>query len=632
MKIRSGRPYLTGFVPTGIVPTGIVLALTVLITISAQGAEPLHGLAVGAPLKHARGFSHFPYADPNAVKGGKIVLSAIGSFDKLNPFTLKGRDPFMLATLVFESLTDGALDEPIAAYGLLARSIEVAGDGLSMVYRLRPEARFSDGTPLTAEDVVFSLETLRSEAANPFYRYYYSDIEKIEVVDAHTVRVIFSRVNPELALITGQLPILPRHFYGGTKFGSDFTTTPVGSGPYVVADYEFGKFIRYRRNPDYWGRDINVNVGKYNFDEIVVKYYRDDVVRLEGLKAGEFDFLFVNSSKQWAVDVGGKKWDQGWVIKEAVKHSNTAGMQGFAFNIRRPKFQNREVRRALGLAFDFAWSNRTLFYNQYTPNDSYFDNSELAAEGLPSPEELALLEPLREHLPPAVFTEPMGNAAPPERNVRDRLRQAVRLLKQAGWSVKDGVLTEAATGREMRFTVTLVTPTWLRIVEPFLSNLKKLGVQGEMRVVDNAIYERIVRTKDFDVIVATFGQSQSPGNEQRDFWHSTSADEEGSRNVIGIKNPAVDALVDAIIIAPSRAKLVTATHALDRVLWHEHYVVPHWYIAAHRITYWNRFAYPETLPLYFNPFIHLMFWWEEPARAEALEAAMQADRPLTLAR
>ena len=595
----------------------------------AMAGEPQHGLALGTTVKYPAGFAHFDYADPRAVQGGVLTLAGLGGFDKLNPYSLKGRPPLLLDTLLFESLTTASLDEPYAAYGLLAETVQVADDGLAVTYRLNPKARFADAQPVTAEDVVFSYAVLRSEQAIPTFRTYYRDITTVEALDRLTVRLGFARRNQELAIIAGQLPILPKHFYGGKDFDQDFNATALGSGPYIVKNFEFGKAMRYQRNPNYWGRELNVNVGKYNFDEIVVKFYKDDTVRLEGLKAGEFDFMEVNNSKQWAKDVGGDKWDRGYLVKEALPHQNTAGMQGFVFNVRRPLFQNRNVRYALSLALDFAWMNASLFYKQYTANASFFDNSELAAKGLPAPAELALLEPWRASLPPAVFTEPMEGLGTQYPDLRQRLRAAQQLLKGAGWEVQNGVLTETATGRQMRFTLTLDQPDFQRIAEPYMDNLKKLGVQANMKVVDDSIYERLIRTYDFDMVVGVFPQSQSPGNDQRDLWHSSSADEEGSGNLIGIKHPAVDALVEAIITATSRADLVTAVHALDRVLWHEHYVVPHWFIAYHRITYWNKFAYPKTLPLYYEPQNHLLYWWVAPDKARALVEARAANRTLT---
>jgi len=603
-----------------------LVAAAVMWVVFAHAANRQHGLALRVSLKYPPGFSHFDYADPKAIKGGALILSSVGSFDTLNPFSLKGRAPLMLGTLLFESLTEQSLDEPFAEYGLLAESIEVADDALSLTYHLNPKARFADGKPVTAADVVYSFQVLRSESASPLYRHYYRDIKTVQALDRLTVRLTFARRNPELPLISGQVPILAKHFYEGKDFARDFVTAALGSGPYVVESFEFGKYIRYRRNKNYWGRDLNLNRGKYNFDEIVVKFYRDDTVLLEGLKAGEFDFMWVNSSKQWAKDVAGEKWEKGYLIKETLKHRNTAGMQGFAFNLRRPIFQNRDVRHALSLALDFDWMNKTLFYGQYTANDSFFDNSELAAEGLPSPPGLALLEPLRQHLPPAVFTEPVEALGKPHKNIRERLRAAQRLLNRAGWESRNGVLTEIATGRQMRFTITLSSPSFARIVEPYIVNLRKLGVQAAMKVVDESIYEGLLRTHNFDMTVQVFPQSQSPGNEQRDFWHSAAADEEGSRNIIGIKNPAVDALVEAIITAPTRRELITATHALDRVLWHEHYVVPHWFSDHHRITYWNKFSYPKKLPHYFSPVSHLMYWWVDPEKERVLTAAIAANR------
>ncbi|MBI4082304.1 MAG: ABC transporter substrate-binding protein [Candidatus Lambdaproteobacteria bacterium] len=592
------------------------------------GSGGTHGLALGSGLKYPATFTHFDYADPKAPKGGTLVLSAPGSFDTLNPFSLKGRPVAQLATLVFEPLTEGSLDEPFAEYGLLAQAVLPAADGLSVTYRLRPEARFSDGRPLTAEDVAFSFRVLRSDAASPFYRYYYKDVQAVETPDPHTVRLRFAQRNAELAMIAGQLAVLPKHLYGQGDFGQDFVRRALGSGPYTVAEYEFGKFIRFRRNPLYWGRRLALNAGKDNFDEIVVKFYRDDTVRLEALKAGEFDFLAISSSKQWAVDVAGAKWDQGWLVKRELPHRNNAGIQGFAFNLRKAKFQQRDVRHALALALDFDWSNRTLFFGQYTANHSYFSNSELAAPGLPAREELALLEPLRAKLPPAVFTTPVAALGKPYRDIREQLRAAQRLLEGAGWRVQGGVLTNTATGEPMRFTVTLVQPAFERVVEPYLDNLRKLGVQATMKVVDDSVYEQQLRTFDFEMVVASFPESQSPGNEQREFWHSDSAAVEGSRNIIGIRNPAVDRLVEAIIGAPDRQTLVTATHALDRVLWHEHYLVPNWYNTTHRVTHWDRLGQPRTLPLYYAPQQLLRFWWADAARAAALRRAMAGDGPL----
>jgi microcin C transport system substrate-binding protein len=614
----------------GVLLRSLLLALCSVLWLSpALAGEPQHGLALGTAVKYPPGFTHFAYADPRAVQGGVLTLGYPGSFDKLNPFSLKGRAPLLLSTLVFESLTERSLDEPFAAYGLLADTIQVADDEMSVTYHLHPRARFADGQPVTADDVVFSYMVLRSEAAIPTYRAYYRDIATVEALDRLTVRIAFARLNRELKMIAGELPILPKHIYAGKDFDRDFLQVAVGSGPYSVQEFEFGKRLRYQRNPSYWGRELNVNVGKYNFDAIVVKYYRDNTVILEALKAGEFDFLDVNNSKQWARDVGGDKWDKGYLVKETLPHKNTAGMQGFVFNVRRPLFQNRDVRHALSLALDFTWMNASLFYGLYTANTSFFDNSELAARGLPSPAELALLEPWRTQLPAAVFAEPMAGLGTHYTDLRQRLRAAQQLLKNAGWEVQNGVLTETATGQPMRFTITLDQADFQRIVEPYLDNLKKLGVQATMKVVDDSVSERLLRTFDFDMVVAVFAQSQSPGNEQRDFWHSEGADQEGGNNLIGIKHPAVDAMVEAIITANSREELVTAVHALDRVLWHEHYAVPHWFLDRHLLTYWNKFTHPKTIPLYYEPLTYVLFWWLDPVKEVALAEARAANRPVT---
>ena len=605
----------------------LVLLGLLLLAVTAQ-AKPQKGIALGGNPKYGANFTHFDYANPDAPKGGELRMFGFGSFDTLNPFTLKGREAPGLDGLVFESLMTSSSDEPFSMYPLLASTIDhqPGPKGGTIVFALDPAARFSDGKPVTADDVVFSLTTLRSDGARPLYRYYYQAISKIEAVNARTVRMTYTGTNREIALIAGQFPILPKHIYGKGDFASDFTDKATGSGPYVVETVDAGKSIRYARDKNYWGRDLPVNRGRYNFDHIRYTMYRDLVVTLEGFKAGEFDFYPVNYSKQWAVDIKGDKWDKGYIAKELLPHSNVAGIQGYVFNQRREIFKDRRVRKALALAMDFDWSNRNLFYGQYTELDSYFDNSELAAEGLPSPAELKLLDPLRAKLPEEVFTVPMGPKAPKETNIRNRLRQAKKMLNDAGWRVKDGVLTEEKTGRRMEFTVTLVSPAFERITEPFLGNLSRLGVKGAMKVVDSSVYERIYRTFDFDMVVTSVGQSLSPGNEQREFWHSDSAVKEGSRNVFGVQSPAIDALVEHVIAADDRPALVTAIRALDRALWHEHLVVPHWYSGQHRVTYWNKFGQPAKAPLYYQPTGWAMFWWHDAARDKALQAAMQSGK------
>lgn len=605
---------------------GVLILLMVAVFASQAAAKPRHGTSLEAVVKYPPGFAHYDYAQPGARKGGELVLSRAFGFDKLNPFSLKGRAA-PLISLVFDSLADHALDEPFSQYGLLAESIDLAKDDLSVTFTLRSNARFSDGKPVRAEDVVFTFNTLLSQAATPLYRFYYRDVARVKAINQRKVRFEFSRKNRELGLILSEMSVLPRHFYQGQDFSRSFDTQVLGSGPYRVKAYEFGKYIVYERNKNYWGRKLNVNVGRYNFDQVRVTIYRDPTVEQEGLKKGDTNFLWVFNSKHWATNIRGRKWDKGWIVKELLKHNNTAGMQGYAFNLRQPIFQNREVRKAIALAMDFEWSNRNLFYGQYAELDSYFDNSELAAEGLPTPEELQLLEPLRAHLPPEVFTTPMGSGKP-RRPIRQRLREAKRLLNKNGWRYTNGVLTETKTGRPLRFTVLLAQPGFTRITEPFINNLKRLGIQASMKVVDSSVYVQRERKFDFDMIVGSWGVSQSPGNEQMNNWHSSSAGQEGSQNVIGIRNKAVDELVKTMIGAKTREHLIVATHALDRALWFGHYVVPHWFIGTHRVTYWNKFRRPAVLPKYYSPEQYLFYWWVDPKLEGQLKAAVSAGRTL----
>lgn len=586
----------------------IVLAVlfAIFLPLPALGA---HGISIDGHLKYPADFSHFSYADPAAVKGGHLVLHDLGSFDKMNPFTLKGTAPAGLDSLVFETLAVASLDEPFAEYGLLAQDIAVAPDRMSVTFTLNPRARFSDGTPVTADDVLFSLTILKSDQAHPFYQTYFHDITRAEVLDERRITFFFARRNRELPLIAAQLPILSKRFYETTDFANQGMTPPVGSGPYVVDKVVAGKTITYRRNPDYWGADLPVRRGMYNFDRITYKYFKDQIVSVEAFKACEFDFMNVNIAKQWARDLKSEKFDRGILVKKMLPHKNNAGMQGFVFNTRRPLFADRRVRQAIGLAFDFEWTNKTLFFDQYTRCQSYFSNSYLAATGLPQGRELELLEPFRDRLPPEVFTTPL--AAPttrPPSSLRANLRRAKRLLDEAGWRVRDGKLRNAA-GQPFTFEILLVSPSFERVMALFTKNLKKLGITTTYRTIDPALYTRRLQRFDFDMVVTVFGQSQSPGNEQRDYWHSQAADREGSRNLAGIKDPVVDALVERIIYAETQEELTAACKALDRVLWYGYYVVPNWYLASHRIAYRNVFAMPKTLPLYYSPFQLLMTWW-----------------------
>ncbi|MCX5875902.1 MAG: extracellular solute-binding protein [Deltaproteobacteria bacterium] len=586
-----------------------LLVLVVTLPISALGAQ---GISIDGKVKYPQGFSKFDYASDKAQKGGQLVLHDLGSYDKLNPFTLKGTAPAGLDELVFETLAVPSLDEPFASYGLIAKDIVVAEDRLSVTFTIHENAKFSDGTPITPEDVKFSLDTLKSPAASPSYQIYFQDISSAEVLDPHRVRFNFSQRNRELHLIASQLPVFSKKFYTAHPFDASDMTPPVASGPYLVKEVIPGKAITYVRNPEYWARDLNVRRGMFNFDTITYKYFKDQIVAVEAFKAGEFDFMPVNMAKQWARDFDGPKFKRGELVKETLPHKNNAGMQAFVFNLRKPVFKDRLVRKALSLAFDFEWTNAALFFGQYTRCDSFFSNSAMSAQGLPSGLELSYLEPFRTTLPPEVFTAPLVPfSTKPPASLRANLLQAKTILNQAGWVVKNGVLTNSA-GQALEFEILLVGAGFERVMEPYINNLKKLGVRVHSRVIDPALYIRRLDNFDFDMTVNVFGQAQSPGNEQRNYWHSTAAERKGSRNLIGIADPVVDQLVDRIIYAQTQEELSAACKALDRVLWYGYYVVPNWYLAQHRVAYRTIFARPEILPLYYSPSQALMTWWLLP--------------------
>lgn len=574
-----------------------------------------HAISLHDAPKYGAEFSHFEYADPNAPKGGNVRLAEIGTFDSLNPFILKGVAATGVSRL-FDTLTYHSDDEPFSEYGLLAEDIEIAPDRSSVTFTLRPEARFHDGTPVTADDVVFTFESLKNRG-HPFYRAYYASIDRAEDLGDRKVRFSFADgENRELPLIIGQMPVLSRAYYQDRDFERTSMEAPLGSGPYHVESVEPGRSITYRRNPDYWGSHLPVNRGRNNFDHIRYDYYRDSTVALEAFKAGEYDFRAENVSKNWATGYDGPALRNGTIRKEEIRNQQPTGMQGFVFNTRRPLFADPRVREALGYAFDFEWTNRNLFYNAYDRTRSYFSNSDLASRGRPGSDEVALLEPYRDQIPQEVFTEayepPVTDGSG---NVRGNLRQATRLLSEAGWEVRNGVLVNRETGQPFSFELLLVSPSFERVALAFKRNLRRLGIDMKVRTVDSAQYEKRLEDFDFDMVVAVWGQSLSPGNEQRDFWSSAKADVKGSRNLAGIRDPVVDALVERLIAAPDRDTLITTTRALDRVLLWGHYVIPHWHIRHYRIAYWDKFDRPAVTPLYALGFDT---WWIESDKADAL--------------
>lgn len=589
----------------------------VVAPLRAIAEEPpaQHGLAMHGDLRYPPGFAHFDYANPDAPRGGRFRFSVVeASFDSFHPFIIKG-NPAAGIGQIYDTLMVNAADEPFSEYGLLAASVQTPEDRSWVQFELRPEARWHDGKPVTPEDVIWTFETLR-EKGQPFYRFYYGDVDRVEKRGERGVYFhLGDGSNRELPLILGQLPVLPKHWWEGRDFEATTLERPLGSGPYRVGEFEAGRYVAYQRVEDYWGRDLPVTRGKNNFDELRYEYFRDATVALEAFKGGHYDVRFEISAKDWATGYQTPDVKAGRIVLKEVPYGMPAGMQGFAMNLRRPLFQDRRVREALGLAFDFEWSNQALFYGQYTRTRSYFENSELAARGLPGPEELALLEPFREQLPEEVFTKAYE---PPTTdgsgNNRANLRRASELLKEAGWTVADGKLQR--DGKPLSFEILLASPQFERVALPYANNLAKLGIDASVRTVDTSQYRRRMDTYDFDMTVAGFPQSESPGNEQREFWSSAAATREGSRNLIGIQDPVVDALVEKIVGAPDRESLIHASRALDRVLQWGHYVVPNWYLAKQRIAYWNRFGMPDVVP---KAGVQLDTWWWDAEKAAALD-------------
>ncbi|MGE4220400.1 MAG: extracellular solute-binding protein [Alphaproteobacteria bacterium] len=597
---------------------GVLLALWAAVAPS-HAAEPVrgHGIAMHGDPKYPADFKHFDYANPNAPIGGTIKLGALDGYDSFNPFIIKGRDAAG-ASLIYDTLMENAADEPFSEYGLLAETVETPADRSWVRFTLRKESRWHDGKPVTADDLIWTFETLLTKGA-PFYRAYYGSVDKVEKEGPLTVRFTFKPGdNRELPLILGQIPVLPKHWWAGRKFDEPLLEPPLGSGPYRIESFDTNRSVTYERVADYWGRDLPVRKGTNNFGLIQYEYYRDTTVLLEAFKAGQVDFRAENSSKDWATQYDFAAVQQGLVKKEELDNDRSAGMQGFAYNLRRPVFQDPKVRAALAYAFDFEWSNKTLFYGQYARTRSFFENSELAAEGLPQGEELAILERFRDRLPPEVFTT---EYRPPETdgsgNIRPNLRIAQQMLNDAGWAVdpKTRVLTHSATGQPMRFEILLVQPLFERITLPFVRNLERLGVQASVRVVDSAQYQQRVATYDFDMVVTGWGQSLSPGNEQRDYWGSEAAAREGSRNLSGIASPVLDQLIELVIAAPTRESLVQRTRALDRVLQWSFIVIPNWYTPVDRVAYWDMFGHPAETP---TQGMQFMAWWVDPELASRL--------------
>ena len=584
----------------------------------AAAQEPSHGLSLFGDLKYGPDFAHFEYVEPGAPKGGTLHLATVPTFSTLNPFTLKGQSAAG-AGLPFESLLEGSADEADSAYGLIAEGVALAPDRRSVRFLLRPEARWYDGTPITARDVAFSFEILTTEG-HPAYANQLAGVDRVET--AGDREVTFHLPDPDnrkLPLIVGSLAIVSEAYFRDRAFGETTMEPPLGSGPYRVAKVDPGRSVTYERVADYWGAHLPNNVGRFNFDTIVYDYYRDRTVLVEALKAGEFDLHEEFTSKVWATQYDISAVEEGWLVKDVLKDNTPSGVQAFFFNTRLSKFQDRRVREAFAYAFDFEWLNKNQFYGLYDRMASYFENSELAARGLPSEAELALLEPHRGAVPEEVFTtEFVPPATDGSGNNRRNLRTARAMLADAGWVTREGALVNEATGEPMTVEFLYFEPTFERIYAAYARSLERLGVGVNLRLVDGAQYEERLKTHDFEVTTRRFVFSLSPGAELNFFFGSTTADQVGSPNSSGIRDPVVDALIAEVIGARDRPSLIAAARALDRVLLWGHYMVPQWYKGAHHLVYWDKFARPALKPRYARGIIDT--WWIDGEKDDALRA------------
>ena len=590
----------------------LLTAITVFILLIAQNllakTNISHAIAMHGEPKYDQNFISVEYVSNNAEKGGNIVRSAIGTYDTFNPFTLKGTSAAGIG-LLYESLTVGSSDEAFTEYGLLAKSIEWPDDRSWVTFTLRDEAKWHDGKKITSDDVVWTFNTLM-EKGHPFYKYYYGDVSEVIKITENKVKFEFStNTNKELVLIVGQLPVLPKHYWENKNFEETTLDVPIGSGPYKVKSFDAGRSITYELDMDYWGFENNIvpiKVGKDNMGSIRYDYYKDRGVEREAFKSGEIDFFSENTSKEWATGYDIDAVTEGLIKKELIPHENPQGMQAFAFNTRKDIFADKRVRKALSFAFDFEWTNKNLFYGAYKRTDSFFENSELASSGLPSQAELAYLNPYIDQLPKEIFNEEYSNPKTDGSGfIRNELQEATKLLQEAGWKLRDGKLVNSS-GEPFEFEILLVSPAFERIVLPFIDNLEKLGINASLRTIDSSQYQKRIESFDFDMVVFTFSQSLSPGNEQRNFWSSGAADTNGSRNIIGIKNNVIDLLIENLINAKDREDLITISRALDRVLLWNYYVIPQWHISAYRVLYWDMFDQPKQKPKYSLGFDT---WW-----------------------
>jgi microcin C transport system substrate-binding protein len=619
----------------------LILLLLLGLTASAAHADDASvtrsdAIAILAKPQLPPDFPYFPYVDPNAPKGGEVALSVVGTFDNFNPFILRGSSAMGLtgsfvilpggsgsgSTVghVWESLLTSSADEADAGYGHLAQTIEIPADKMWVAFDLRPEAKFSDGTPVTAEDVAWTYNTL-IEKGRPSFKIQMADVKDVEVDGPRRVVFHFKcNENRELPLILGGIAVLPKHFFEGRDFTKPLTDPPIGSGPYRIARFELGRSITYERRPDWWAVNMPTGKGTNNFDRVRIEYFRDSTVAMEAFKAGQIDLRSENISKNWATAYDFPAVTRGLVIKKEFIHQLPTGIQGFAMNTRRPVFANPLVRQAMDEVFDFEWENKNLFYGAYKRTNSYFANSPLASSGIPQGDELKLLEPYRKDLPPALFTEPFKlPVTDASGSNRDQMRRALDLLKQAGWTIQDRKLVNK-DGEQMAFTILLDEPSLERPTLPYAQLLQKLGIDVKVRTVDPAQYQHLTDDFDFDMLMMIYPEGDLPGNELRDYFTCASAKAQGSFNAPGICQPVVDALVEKVVNAQDREALTTAARALDRVLLWSWYLVPNWHSQDFHIAYWNRFGYPDK-PI--REGFDFDTWWVDPAKVAALAAAKQ---------
>ncbi|MEB3702979.1 ABC transporter substrate-binding protein [Candidatus Bealeia paramacronuclearis] len=573
-------------------------------------AEAQHGIAMHGDMKYGKEFKHFDVVNPTAPQGGEYRMGLVGTFDSVNPFITKGKAAAGVRELTIDGLLKRSPDEPFSLYGLIAESVDVALDRSWVIYTLNPKAKWHDGKPITVNDVKFSLEIQR-DRGNPSRKLFFVKVDTVEILNDKQIKFTFKKIDgqydAEMPLIIGLMAILPEHYFKTVDFEKTGLTPILGSGPYKISEIDPGRKIVYQKVDNYWAKDLPVNKGIYNFDQVRFEYFGNTTVAFEAFKSGEIDLWEETDPSAWIKEYDFHAIQDGRVSKVEIPHRHQVGMNAFAFNIRNPLFVDEKVRRALAYVFDFEWLNKNIYYGTLTRTLSFFDNTELASKGLPQGEELALLEKYKEKLPNAVFTEeyklPTTDGSG---NIREHLRQAKRLLAEAGWVTKDGKLLNEKTGKPFEFEILLNSPANEKVALAFSRNLGLLGVKANVRTVDSAQYENRRVNKDYDMIISFWGHTLSPGSEQKYYWSSLAADAPGTRNYPGIKSPAIDALCDDVTAARSRKDLITAIRALDRSLLAHHLIIPIGHRSKDYIAYWNKLEHPTFGP---DGIPNFTMWW-----------------------